>query len=102
MAKEIIKRILITEKGSAMSVQNRYCLEVDKTASKPQIRQAVEKKYGVHVLAVNTQNMKGGLRTIRGTRRQARYAPSGEGIHLEARHRHGQGGRAHRTGVRRP
>ena len=72
MAKEIIKRILITEKGSAMSVQNRYCLEVDKTASKPQIRQAVEKKYGVHVLAVNTQNMKGGLRTIRGTRRQVK------------------------------
>jgi ribosomal protein L23 len=32
----------------------------------------VEKKYGVHVLAVNTQNMKGGLRTIRGTRRQVK------------------------------
>ena len=72
MASEIIKRILITEKGSAMSVQNRYCLEVDKAATKPQIRQAVEKKYGVHVLAVNTQNMKGGLRTIRGTRRQVK------------------------------
>ena len=70
MAQAIIKRILITEKGSAMSVQNRYCLEVDKAASKPQILQAGEKKYGVHVLAVNTQNMKGGLRTIRGTRRQ--------------------------------
>ena len=42
MTNEIVKRILITEKGSAMSVQNRYCLEVDKAASKPQIRQAVE------------------------------------------------------------
>ena len=72
MAKDIVKRILITEKGSALSAQNRYCLEVDVKAAKPAIRQAVEKKYGVHVLAVNTQNMKGGLRTIRGTRRQVK------------------------------
>ena len=72
MAKEIVKRILITEKGSAMSVQNRYCLEVEKSATKPQIRQAVEQKYGVQVLAVNTQNTTGGLRTSRGTRRQAK------------------------------
>ena len=72
MAKEIVKRILITEKGSALSAQNRYCLEVDVKATKPQIRQVVEKQYGVHVLAVNTQNMKGGLRTIRGTRRQVK------------------------------
>ena len=56
MTKEIVKRILITEKGSALSAQNRYCLEVDVKATKPQIRQAVEKQYGVHVLAVNTQN----------------------------------------------
>lgn len=72
MAKEIVKRIIITEKSSAMSAQNRYCLEVDRTATKPQIRLAVEKKYGVHVLDVNTQNIKGGLRTIRGTRRQVK------------------------------
>ena len=39
-------------------------------ASKPEIRQAVEAKFGVHVLAVRTVNMKGGLRTVRGTRRQ--------------------------------
>ena len=46
MAKEIVKRILITEKGSALSVQNRYCLEVDVKASKPEIRQAVESDPG--------------------------------------------------------
>ena len=43
MAKEIVKRILITEKGSALSAQNRYCLEVDVKASKPEIRQAVRR-----------------------------------------------------------
>ena len=68
--KTIIKRVLLTEKGSKLAVLNQYFLEVDREATKPQIRQAVEEKFGVHVLAVRTANMKGGLRTIRGTRRQ--------------------------------
>ena len=36
------------------------------------IAAAVEKAFGVHVLAVRTANMKGGLRYIRGTRRQVK------------------------------
>ncbi|MGN0852513.1 MAG: 50S ribosomal protein L23 [Kiritimatiellia bacterium] len=70
MAREIIKRVLLTEKGSKLAALNQYFLEVDKAASKPEIRQAVEARFGVHVLAVRTMNVKGGLRTIRGTRRQ--------------------------------
>ena len=70
MAKEIIKRVILSEKGSKLSALNQYFLEVDRDATKPQIRQAVEEKFGVHVLAVRTANRKGGLRTIRGTRRQ--------------------------------
>ena len=68
--KTIIKRVLLTEKGSKRAALNQYFLEVDREATKPEIRQAVEAKFGVHVLAVRTANMKGGLRTIRGTRRQ--------------------------------
>jgi large subunit ribosomal protein L23 len=66
---EIIKRVLITEKGTRMSAENRYMLEVAVGATKPQIAAAAEKKFGVHVLAVRTANMKGGLRYVRGTRR---------------------------------
>ena len=66
---EVIKKVLITEKGSILSTQNRYVLEVAVDARKPQIADAVEKKCGVHGLAVRTANMKGGLRYIRGTRR---------------------------------
>lgn len=69
MTKEIIKKVLITEKGTKLSVQNRYLLEVAADATKPQIAAAVEKKFGVHVLAVRTINVKGGLRYVRGTRR---------------------------------
>ena len=70
MARDIIKRVMITEKSNKLAALNQFFLEVDKTASKPQIRAAVEAQFGVHVLAVRTANVKGGLRTIRGTRRQ--------------------------------
>ena len=70
MAREIIKRVMITEKSNKLAALNQFFLEVDKTASKPEIRAAVEAQFGVHVLAVRTANVKGGLRTIRGTRRQ--------------------------------
>ena len=74
MTKEIIKKVLITEKGTQLSVQNRYPLEGAADATKPQIAAAVEKKFGVHVLAVRTSNVKGGLRYGRGTRRVQREA----------------------------
>ena len=48
---EVIKKVLITEKGSILSTQNRYILEVAVDARKPQIADAVEKKFGV-LLAV--------------------------------------------------
>ena len=70
MARDIIKRLIQTEKSSRLGALNQYFLEVDKAATKPQIRKAVETQFGVHVLAVRTVNMKGGLRTVRGTRRQ--------------------------------
>lgn len=66
---EVIKRVLITEKGSRMSAENRYIVEVDIKAHKPQIAEAVEKKFGVHVLKVRTVTTKGGQKYMRGTRR---------------------------------
>jgi large subunit ribosomal protein L23 len=68
----IVKAVQTTEKGSRLSALNKYFVEVDAKASKPQIKEAVEKLFGVHVTAVNTANMKSGLRTVRGTRRQVR------------------------------
>jgi len=74
MTKETIKRVMITEKGSRLSVLNQYLLEVDVDATKPQIAAAAEKKFGVHVIKVRTVNVKGGLRYIRGTRRAVKEA----------------------------
>ena len=68
----VIRDVLMTEKGSRLSAENRYLLEVAPDARKPQIAAAAEKAFGVHVLAVRTANMKGAQRYVRGTRRQVR------------------------------
>ena len=70
----VILNVLITEKGSRLSVENRFLLEVAPDARKPQIAAEAEKAFGVHVLAVRTANVKGGLKYVRGTRRAIREA----------------------------
>ncbi|HOM58906.1 MAG TPA: 50S ribosomal protein L23 [Kiritimatiellia bacterium] len=64
----IIRKVQITEKGTRLSCENRYLIEVAPKANKIEIKEAVEKQFGVHVLAVNTQNYKGALRTLKNRR----------------------------------
>jgi len=56
---EIIIRPLVTEKSTALSGANKYIFEVDIRANKPQIKNAVEKAFNVHVTGVNVMVMKG-------------------------------------------
>lgn len=56
----VIKRPLITEKSTiARNEENQYCFEVDRRATKIEIRNAVEKIFKVRVLDVRTVNMVG-------------------------------------------
>ena len=64
-ATTVIRRPLITEKATYESEQNRYAFEVDRRATKPDIKRAVEELYGVRVIGVATQNRKGQLRRNR-------------------------------------
>ena len=64
----IIRRIQVTEKGTLLGPLNQFQIEVAIKANKIEIRQAVEKQFGVHVLAVNTQNYKGASRVLRNRR----------------------------------
>ncbi len=58
-AADIIRRPLITEKSMDGTASKRYCFEVEKSAKKPEIAQAVETMFpGVKVAKVNTINMK--------------------------------------------
>ena len=64
----IIRKVQITEKGTKLACENQYILEVAPGANKIEIKKAVETQFGVHVLAVRTQNYKGALRTLRNRR----------------------------------
>jgi len=56
---QVIKRPLITEKATELSdTQNVYVFEVDRRANRIQVKQAVEKIYGVRVVDVRIVNMK--------------------------------------------
>jgi large subunit ribosomal protein L23 len=73
----IIKRPLVTEKGTHQSQQQHdatqwqparggaYSFEVHPEASKPAIKQAIEKIYNVKVLDVRTSNRRGKARRVR-------------------------------------
>jgi large subunit ribosomal protein L23 len=63
---DIILSPVITEKATIMSEQNKVVFRVAKTATKPQIKSAVESLFGVKVLAVNTLIRLGKVKTFRG------------------------------------
>ena len=66
----IIKKPVITEKRTAISEKlNRFAFIVDKNSNKYQIKDAIEKLYDVKVVAVNTMNYDGKLKS--------RYTKSG-------------------------
>ena len=74
---QVVRRPLVTEKGTHQSQQSHgttrtrparggsYTFEVHPDASKPLIRQAIEKIYNVKVRSVRTSNRKGKSRRYR-------------------------------------
>ena len=55
----ILKRPLVTEKVSVLNEKGKYGFIVDTGANKVEIKNAVEKTYGVNVERVNTMNVMG-------------------------------------------
>jgi large subunit ribosomal protein L23 len=55
----VIRRALVTEKGTALKEQNKYVFEVDRRANKVQIKRAIEALFGVTVTAVHALNVAG-------------------------------------------
>ena len=63
---QVVLRPLVTEKGVHRSTrQNAYSFEVSRTATKLDVRKAIEELFEVKVLRVNTQNRKGKPRRAR-------------------------------------
>ena len=57
---------VITEKATLASENNQVVFNVAKTASKPEIKAAIEGLFGVEVKAVNTMVRKGKVKRFKG------------------------------------
>jgi large subunit ribosomal protein L23 len=57
---------VITEKATTASEQNKVVFKVARTATKPQIKEAVEKLFDVKVKSVNTLVRKGKFKAFKG------------------------------------
>ncbi|MBX3411783.1 MAG: 50S ribosomal protein L23 [Pirellulales bacterium] len=63
---QVLVRPLVTEKGVHRSSRhNAYAFEVNRLATKDDVRRAVEEMFEVKVIGVNTQNRKGKARRSR-------------------------------------
>jgi len=65
---DVILGPVLTEKSTMASEYNQVTFRVAPAATKPMIKNAVEKLFGVKVTGVNTLNMKGKMKTFRGVK----------------------------------
>ncbi|NHO33248.1 50S ribosomal protein L23 [Acetobacter sp. LMG 1636] len=63
---DIVRAPLITEKATALSEKNQMVFKVAISATKPEIKVAVETLFGVKVLGVNTLVQKGKAKRFKG------------------------------------
>ena len=67
---DVIRKPIITEKATMASEQmNRFTFEVIQTANKIEIKNAIERMYGVQVTKVRTANFGGGKASMKYTNR---------------------------------
>ena len=65
-ATTIIRKPIVTEKATFDSNEfNRFTFEIDRRATKAQVKRAVEEIYNVRVLSVATQRRKGESRRMK-------------------------------------
>ena len=64
---DVIIAPVITEKATLASEHNKVLFKVARHATKPQIKEAVEKLFDVKVKSVNTHVRKGKVKAVRGS-----------------------------------
>ena len=70
----LLKKPIITEKNSLLAEENGvYVFEVDKKATKTEVREGVEKLFRVKVESVRTSNCRGRSRKTRSGVSKVRY-----------------------------
>ena len=61
---QVLRKPLVTEKGTILQQEGKYCFVVADKASKWEIKRAVEKAFNVDVVSVNVMNMHGKQRRM--------------------------------------
>ena len=69
MGNNILKRPVITEQSVSLAGNGKFTFEVSVKASKDQIKDLVEKQFGVNVIGVNTTKVAGKRRRVGKNRR---------------------------------
>lgn len=72
--RDIIISPIVSEKSYALMEEGVYTFRVHPSASKPEIRDAVEAIWDVEVLKINTLNRSGKRRRVRGSNRMGSTA----------------------------
>ena len=62
---DVIVRPIVSERSYDLMEQGKYTFEVAKDACKQEIADAVEKIFKVHVVKVNTMNVRGKMKRVR-------------------------------------
>lgn len=85
----LIKKPLVTEKATTLETLGQYVFEVEKEATKPEIKKAVEKLYGVHVknvtmvqLPPKPKRYRGQTRAVSGRKKAIVILKEGEKINF--------------------
>ena len=70
---DIILSPNVTEKSTSLSEQNKLVFKVNRNAKKKLIKKSIEKTFKVNVIKINTINLKGKTKMVRGRKS---YKPS--------------------------
>jgi large subunit ribosomal protein L23 len=63
---DLIRKPIVTEKTTSLNEQNKFVFVVDKVATKPTIKKAIEIIFNVEVTKVNVLNIKGKIKKFKG------------------------------------
>ena len=61
---EVLRKPLVTEKNTSLQAQGKYAFEINRDATKNQVKQAVEKAFKVTVTSVNVMSVRGTERWV--------------------------------------
>ncbi len=61
---DVLRRPLITEKNTALAALNKYMFQIERSADKTQVKEAVERMFNVNVISVNVMNVKGKIKRV--------------------------------------